>query len=797
VYKTQAPNKMKLNIKNKLDSHLIYILALLLLTFVFFIGFYNHKVPAHDIATAYYPFTEVLKISLFDYHDIWPLWIPYGFSGTPFLMKPEFGFDSIQGIMILLIPDTLIALKMSYVLAFFLSGLSMYILMNYLKVQRKFAFIASLVYILNGHVSSRLLPWGWLTTLGGYALMPLVFMFVMKSLREKNWIKNSVITGIIYAILFRFNPDMKIGIWLGLVLFFYFLFHVFSKFSKRKLFRSCMVYLLIVIIFFGLSAQRIIPNIDYLEVSSRGQTPWNRASSRQLKTPDMFNRLIEPIYKGMPKIQRAEGNGDHIGIIAFLLICFALFKKYKNKLVLFFSFTALLSIIIANNTFSFYYFLWKYIPFFDSLRYLDRSLFLFCFSASILAGIGAQEFVKHTKKHKKLIYLALVSLILLNLWTFNYSHFTEGSTKEWVDARQALENNHILQYLSKQPGIFRIQTWETRGIDWATDFYNIPLKLEHIYRYDSTWYVPYMNIYLGLANSHPSKLWGILNVKYITSTKEMDDITATEEIDVSGFKLIKKFENCSVCFPKVEPLKKAWGPYLYENEESLPRAFIASNSILVVGEWKSATEAIYGLILDGNLSSSSTVIIRGKRRINDYSLQELKRYTVVILERGSVDQNSRFTLEDYVNSGGILIPDITKNKNTISEEEVARLWNSLNNNTLIQIPDEDIIMHNFDKREIKLNKKYEGFLVISEKFSVFPGWTALADGNTKQILNTNAMISSVYLEGNENNIIFEYKPISYTIGLYITLITLILIIGYFSYKKIKAKNDTQHNNPGL
>ena len=43
-------------------------------------------------------------------------------------------------------------------------------------------------------------------------------------------------------------------------------------------------------------------------------------------------------------------------------------------------------------------------------------------------------------------------------------------------------------------------------------------------------------------------------------------------------------------------------------------------------------------------------------------------------------------------------------------------------------------MHNFDKREIKLNGEYEkGFLVYSEKFSVFPGWRATADGNNIEL----------------------------------------------------------------
>ena len=92
-------------------------------------------------------------------------------------------------------------------------------------------------------------------------------------------------------------------------------------------------------------------------------------------------------------------------------------------------------------------------------------------------------------------------------------------------------------------------------------------------------------------------------------------------------------------------------------------------------------------------------------------------------------------------------------------------------------------MHNFDKREIKLNGHHgKKFLVYSEKFSVFPGWTAKADGRNIEIYNADSMISAVYLDDSYNNIIFEYMPSSYRNGSIITLTTILLIAGYFVYR---------------
>ncbi len=761
-----------------IKSYLPYILALVFLTVVHLFYFFNPRLPAHDITSTYYPIAEKLKISIFDYKDLWPLWDPYGFSGTLFLMLPYLGPDSLLGFLVLILPRTIIALKLTYVLLFLISGFSMYSLMIYLKLNKKFAFVSALAYILNAHMS-KLLSWGWLTTLGGYALLPLAFLFGMKAVKEKFTIKNPILAGIIFSLLFRFNPDMKVTMWFGIIFGFYLIFDFITKPTKKNAIKILIVGLMIFLVFFGLSAHRIIPNMESIKLTSRGVTDWKIAGGRRVRYGELFSRLIEPIYKGMPKIRRV-GTGDHIGIVAFILVLFSLYKKYKNKNVLFFGFIALFSIFAATNTFNIYYLLWRFFPFFKSLRYMDRSLFLFSFSCSIVAGFGAEEFFRKIKRHKNMIYIILILLLIIDLGIFNYSPYTGGDPKKWPDAEKVIKSNHILQSISKKQGWFRIQTWETRGIDWGTDFYNVPLRLEHIYKYTPMWHPPYMNVYLAVALNNPAKFWGILNVKYITSQKK---------INVSGFRFIKKFKNCSICWSDT-PLAKAWGPYLYENERFLPRAYIVNNSILVVGEKNSVRDTIYALMLNKEFRPSKQVIIRGKKSINEYDIEELNRFKVVFLTMGSVDENSIFKLKQYVDHGGILVPDITKGENTIATEEINNLLKSMNG-TLTQIDDKSIIMHNFDRREIKLEKKYRGFLVYSEKFSVFPGWKARSNGKEKKIYNADMMISSIYLEGNEKDIVFEYKPKSYMIGVAITMVTLILVLLYFLrgvFKKHKNLN---------
>ena len=71
---------------------------------------------------------------------------------------------------------------------------------------------------------------------------------------------------------------------------------------------------------------------------------------------------------------------------------------------------------------------------------------------------------------------------------------------------------------------------------------------------------------------------------------------------------------------------------------------------------------------------------------------------------------------------------------------------------------------------------------MSEQFSLYPGWHAIDEkGNAKKIYRSNGVISSVFLGGDEAQIIFFYKEKSFFKGALISSLTLLLILGYCAY----------------
>ena len=792
----------------KNTKHLIYCSILILLILASFTNYYSDKVPFHEIVSSYIPLSDFLKVSVYRYHDFWPLWYPYGFSGEPHLQKPTIDLLNFQGILTLLISNTVIAVKVAYFLALIVAAIAMYSFIIYLGYKPEYAFIAGIIYALNGHVF-KLMTFTWLTTLTGYAFIPLIFLFGTKAVREKEWLKYAIITGILFAVQARANPDMKVTLWTILYFGIYFLFYLFSSNFKKRAVKLILVTLIITAIFSGLMFQRILPIAGYIGQTSRGVTPWEQASGRQLLYKDMFYRLINPLNTKIRPPYTPDH--EHIGIIATALAIIAIYKKRTNRIVLYSATGIIVAIILTSNTFNAYYYLWKYVPFFSSARYLDRHLFMFSFFGAILASIGAsvlfEEILKLSERKKKYFAHGTAALIFINLSIFGFAPYP-GPFDTWRNFDKVAENNGVLQYLAAQPEHFRIETWETRGIDWGTNYFNNRLELEHIYSFDSLWYVPYFNIYLGVANSNPAKFWGILNVKYVTSI---------DPLNVSGFKFVQKFKDCmpETCFQTEDAnkrnLQKAYGPYLYENLEFLPRAYFVDNAVLIIGDSESELQLSYTVMSASEFSPRNTILISKVGRLDPN--EDLSKYKAIVLGRGSIDNNNLQQLNLYVEQGGILLPNIVAGDNSISIENISNMLSSfignpmdslavkdstnpLSKGNLTPVSDSDVIMHDFDNREIKVNGR-KGWLVYSEKFSLFEGWQAKADGNPVEIYNADKVISALYLDAPVNSIRFTYYVKSFVIGSYIFAITLFFLIAYFSwdlYNKIKLKNKSKNSS---
>ena len=225
----------------------------------------------------------------------------------------------------------------------------------------------------------------------------------------------------------------------------------------------------------------------------------------------------------------------------------------------------------------------------------------------------------------------------------------------------------------------------------------------------------------------------------------------------------------------------AYGPYLYENKNVIPRASIVDNAILLLGNDNDKIEFSYSLII-GSLDPLSTVLIQDKNSINEYNIDELIKFNTIILLKDSVAQNDLPKLQRYADKGGKILPNLLEGINSISQQELADAFKSDSINKELKIKEISV-----NELAIDLNGE-KGWLVLSERFAHSPGWKAKTNEKELKIYKADNVISSVFLQGEKGTLVFRYDPDSFKKGKIITSITILILIIYLlyiAYSKIK------------
>jgi len=732
----------------KINKEDIIFIALIFLLSIFFLHniisttkIMNNIHHINDVAFI----SENLRQSL--EHGELHLWTPYYYSGQPLYAQPEYYFLDFNFIYLLLFRDIYIAMNLAAVSYFFLSGLGMYFLFLAFKDSKKGAFIAALLYMFNGYMHSFVL-YGNLNVLAGYSLIPFAFMFFVKAMQSKNFAVNSILSGIFIALQLFAGGTLLIPY--EIVLFgVYSLFYLFGKSLGKSALKLFIVGIIIFSVGFGVSAMKLLPGLEFMSLSNRSS---GVSYEEYLGYPIEISNMLHVVVTNLV----SKGMSASIGIMGFILLVFSLYN-YKKRYVMFSLGLLIFSILmamkgpIADLLFR--------LPVFSQLRHIERAIFLIAVAAPILAGTGFVIFSEKMKRivkiEKDAIVLSIVVLLILIelLFMQNFPQATEITNPKEIP---------INEYISKDASKFRTINLALSTLVGATGYnYHAQLGISEIKGGSGIWFNEYLQ-YLSIAQqTNPARLWGILNNKYAISDKELD---------IPGLKFVDKFQDCEDC-----TIWEAYGPYLYENLEFMPRAFLVDKSILIIGSRQNTQQIAYSLILNNNFDPKKSVIIQKESIGSD----KLERYNAVILS-DAVGNDEISKLRNYADNGGILLPNIFENKNSISESDIESLFKNLDGN----FEEIEILEYGNNEAVYDVDNK-KGFLVLSERFSNFPGWEAYGN-QKKEILRANVITTAVSVD-NDERITLEYKPKSFKNGVIISSITIILIIICFSFIYIKSR----------
>ncbi|MDD3887314.1 MAG: hypothetical protein PHN19_00880 [Patescibacteria group bacterium] len=336
--------------------------------------------------------------------------------------------------------DLIFGEPFSYILFWFLSfpfaGLGCYMLTDYIVKNKLASFCAGLVF--------TFMPYHVAHSLGHFGathieFIPFAVLYLIKFFRNQS-IKNIVLSILFTAIVFVNEPHYAIYLILFIVLLFgYFLIFERQKIINKKFLILILVFLVLscvfALVFFHPMLKVAMSDNNFLD-PGYWQTEAFSADFGSFFTPFILHSIWGEFFaRGNVFISGAVTEAAcfvGFSVLAFIILGIIYIKKEPDKLKYFFLFIGIFfSILAMGPTLHFfghklleshmpYFYIYKFIPFFDNIRAVPRIFVFAMLSFSIIAAIGIKNFITNSKKReqKKYFIIAIVACVILIEFAF-------------------------------------------------------------------------------------------------------------------------------------------------------------------------------------------------------------------------------------------------------------------------------------------------------------------------------------------------------------------------------------------
>jgi len=774
-----------------------------------------------------------------------PLWNPYQFSGHPFFANPQHGILYPLNVLFFLFPfDT--AFNAIIILHFFLGGLFTYFFLKDLKANSAGALVSGLIFMLGGYLLSL---HSLLTILLSVVWTPLIMMFFRRAL-DIPGLKNEIFVAIFMSISFL-GGGIEIVYGNFFVLLFMVIFYstsymtsVEDKPRRGKLISSLPIYwgrikflserlrslLVVFILFLFLSAVQLFPFLELLYHSIRGSgisyqeaTIWSFAPRDILLffLPDAFGYFLDMkkywVTQCWLKTLYTGGFPFILSLIFFLTPRSPLspsgenntLKRFDNNRKFYFS-LMLFSLFLSLGSFNpLYPFVFKYVPFFNGIRYPVKFLYIFIIVLSITAGLGFKRLSEFSKGNelpflkKLLLVFSLASgllLIFLVLGHPGIEHFLKG---KGIDAPAF---NHL-----------SINLYHAKRFLFYLALFFLLMRVGYEIRWKR--WVEILLIFFLTAD-----LFGNMGFygkektsEYFQKTRIMQKITS----DKGNFRTFSTSKTISLDHPL---LIAETSPLDVFKEKHLPTMNLLYRLPNIWGidvvRLKRIDELYHAFTGAASISATNLVELYGVKYIISVTpieedprfelvyvrleglqgkKEDLLKANTVKLYRNRNPLPRAWLVKDYkvMDAGAILPAMVSKEfnpqKEVLLEEmpEQAAKKGAVNNKYRKgagEPPREilgsvKIISERNNKINFLVKTTENAILVLNESF--FPGWKVLVNGTEEKIYRANYTFQAVPLKAGSQRVEFVYAPLTFKIGAGITLLGIIgcILVGWMGRRR--------------
>lgn len=737
-----------------------------------------------DCVTTFYPFKDYIA-ELFAVRDL-SLWNPYTFCGIPMAQRTiPFFFYPLNSLTIIFSPSLVYSL--ATIIQVFLAGLAMYLYLKFgLKLQNFGALIGGIVFMLNGVIMV------WLefeATVRSYLWFPLTFLSIDKTISKRSLFYSSL-TAIFISMGF-FSAHLQVTIYLLLCSLVYAFFRIIWKYKDGRRFKEVLrsSALIVTSFIFGISLAfiYILSTFNQAETSFRPEVKFEElnplpvANLVTLVIPDFYGTPAPPhsygivrnwFYRaGLIKERVVKVGGEnyneycgYIGVLPLILALLAGLLRKDRDSRFFFGFW-IVSLLLALGTFLYLPLYW-FAPGFNKMG-ISRIIFLFCFSGSILAGMGAEHLTAGSREQgagSREEWIIRIVVWILAIATLGWLIFL------------------LLPKFSLQPTTYHLQL-----LAWHFSLKNPSMNIPILLVFSS---IIILSLFLK-AQSSRLKTQSIkgatllvisfdllyFGMKYNPMTPKEWLFPETPSLNFLTAKLNREPPFRIVAFDRILPpnTNLVYRLQSIEGYESLHSArYHDFMKELVSPDVYHNWIDIFSRANRKFLQLLNVKYILAENKLEGEDLKpvydgEIKIYEdLKALPRAWIASEGKVlkTKEEIFDELKSL--DFDPKKAVILEEEPQGFKGSKAQGeaTIIEYQPEKVVI------QAELNQG--GFLVLSDSW--YPGWKVFVNGKKGKILRANYIMRAVQLSNGRHLVEFIYDPPSFKVGLFISLTIFILIL---------------------
>ncbi len=720
-----------------------------------------------------------------------PLWNSYNGYGAPLLANYQSAFfyppnlilwlfaliDGIRGIAI---GQSLLVL-----MHLVISGYGMVNLAKETGLSKPGQAVAGIAYSLSGYLVARA---SFLSMNAALAWIPWILFYGLRIANISNikmiFRSRDVLFSLLAVSMLLLSGHAQLA-WYALSIYFIWTI-TFSivRNGFKQVWLTIGILVIAMLLSIGLSAIQLLPTAELLINSQRSSSVEYSYALNYSFWPWRFLTLLSPNLFGNP----AHGNywvtadnfwedNIYVGVLTIIFSVITVIRlligKYKNdfqkKVLVWFSIaTIFLSIIFAlgKNT-PIFIFLYRYIPTFNMFQAPARFTIWMIIFLPILAGLGIEKWTKPTGKW---LY-----------WSRLLAAGAVGSTVTSILIWIYFNNMFQVTYIR---GIV-----ETGILLTILLFINLFVtnQRKDMYRHKPG-LIAVVLIFLLFDLVYNN--WGVNPGFNLSAMKQMDLRANNIEGQSLIYQTLSSEEEVKFTkffrFDSFHP-EDGW--------EALPEYFLPNSNILggfatvnnfdplLLSRYDKFLSIIAPLLEQNDLVSNA---FWGVHRI----ITDGQRFSVKIIEddthriRWFTCNRSSRNEEESISELNKIILDETYMTRVVVENSVIQISECGEEESKLVILEYE--SHPLETR-IKVDASGNGWLM--QLSTNYPGWVAFVDGKEVDLYYGDVLFKTIYLSAGKHEIEFIYRPNVFQLGLFTTIVFIILLIGYIILQMKLRKSD--------